>query len=256
MCKNLINDNMNNFLFKDNVVELHPSLKDCNYSEFITKETHIKNASVDISKVIGTKHPDYAGKSWEWCFSNLKREENINLLDCKEKIKYYKDKNYKSDSIDPWSIDIINGKHYTTQGNHRSIIAKFLSYLNMIPIKQFGLTHISYKAYDEKEHARFNRFEKWLKNQKLVPLNLLPEYYVKKQEIKKTGKSSHRYTTIYSTKYYFIKYDNFHPVHCKCDNLYIFRKTIFKIIRNKRKSEFIFITIYNLFKFISKLTSR
>jgi len=255
MCKNLINNKMDIVSFKDEIVEPHPSLINSSYYNFVTKNIYIKNAYIDISKVIGTSHPDYANSSWKCCFENLKRKEaNIDSLDCIEKIKYYTDKNYRPFYIDPWSINIINGKYYITQGNHRSIIAKFLSYLKIIPKKQFGLSFLEYKTYNEKEHNRFDKFELWLKTQKYVPFVYLPKYYVKRKEIRKIEKSSKYCITYYKPIYYIINYhviDGYiQPVHSRCKNLLIFKSVMFDEIRKIRKNSFILITLYKFIKLL------
>lgn len=103
----------------------------------------IEIGSVDLSFVVGTTHPDYAGKSWgelkpvvgslegdfinnrDVAFQPLKRAvANVGAL--ARNPEYYLSKEEK----DYWSFYEIDGQYYIASGNNRTIIGRYFFYLN------------------------------------------------------------------------------------------------------------------------------
>lgn len=100
-------------------------------------------ASVDLSKVVGTTHIDYAGRSWgqlkpiegtsKGDFVNnmkiscqqLKRAiANVRCLESNP--EYY----FSTCEKDYWSFYEIEGNFYISQGNHRTVIGRFFLHYN------------------------------------------------------------------------------------------------------------------------------
>lgn len=99
---------------------------------------------VNLSKVIGTSHPSYHGKTWgqlkpvpgsssgdifdpEIAGQPLKRA--VTLIHALEKNPEY----YTDDSIkDEWSFYKLNDDYYIVEGNNRTVIARFFLHLNNI----------------------------------------------------------------------------------------------------------------------------
>jgi len=78
------------------------------------------SGSLNISRLIGTDHPNYKNKSWRWMLSNGKRMES-NLESYNRNPDYYFNSDNKS--LHYYSLD---GKNYfILEGNHRSVIARF-----------------------------------------------------------------------------------------------------------------------------------
>lgn len=80
------------------------------------------NASINVFRVVGTKHPDYAGMSWLELLEKGKRMP-INLRLHKENPGYYADVQNKQPTMYYLSLD--GGELYVgADGNHRTCIAK------------------------------------------------------------------------------------------------------------------------------------
>ncbi len=93
--------------------------------------------AVDLSKVAGTTHPDYAGKTWGELkpvpgslrneltdtvvlYQPLKRAP-ANLQALHKNPGYYE----SLDKKDYWSFYLLDGKYYVAEGNNRTVIGRF-----------------------------------------------------------------------------------------------------------------------------------
>lgn len=109
--------------------------------------TPADQGSVDLSKVKGTDHPDYCGNTWiELLPTNpddfmqldywerfkhegmMKRGWNC-VRDMRENPAYYTDAGEK----EHWSFCKVGDSYYISQGNHRTVMARFLLSLNGLP---------------------------------------------------------------------------------------------------------------------------
>lgn len=149
-CKEYIFQNLDKLQFKNEIISSHPKNI---YDDFIIEKKYISSenkAFINLEEVLGTDHPDYESKTWLEALSALKRQDiNLNSIICtKQNINSevrQKNLNFYNSSADvkrelggddPWSADIyiINNRTetYITQGNNRTIVAKFLFELNLI----------------------------------------------------------------------------------------------------------------------------
>lgn len=102
---------------------LTPELIDI-VNQFASSVFWIDSTSVAVGDVIGTIHPDYQGKSWEWLLNNGRRmSHNLELLN--NNSKYYLETIKKEPSM--YYIKINDKLYVGADGNHRTCIAKYLS---------------------------------------------------------------------------------------------------------------------------------
>ncbi len=92
-------------------------------NNFIRRYYWCGNASVNVFRIVGTKHPDYQGKTWLELLNRGKRM-HINLRLHKENPGYYLDQEHKTPTM---SFVTLNGMdlYVDADGNHRTVIAKF-----------------------------------------------------------------------------------------------------------------------------------
>lgn len=111
------------------------------FSEFelrprIAERKYQQCATVNLSLVVGTEHPDYHGRSWLELLGNppgrpagqLKRIHG-GLLDLAHNPVYYLTSNEKNQ----WSFYLVHGRYYISTGMHRTVIARFLLACNRLP---------------------------------------------------------------------------------------------------------------------------
>ena len=102
---------------------LTPELIDI-VNQFASSVYWIDSTSVAVGDVVGTIHPDYQGKSWEWLLNNGRRmSHNLELLN--NNSKYYLETIKKEPSM--YYIKINDKLYVGADGNHRTCIAKYLS---------------------------------------------------------------------------------------------------------------------------------
>lgn len=90
---------------------------------YIFEEQRHGSASVNVFRVVGTRHPDYANKSWLDLLMNGRRMM-VNLPLFQEKPEYYLETGAKEPYMHYRSID--GGDVYIgDEGNHRTCIARF-----------------------------------------------------------------------------------------------------------------------------------
>ena len=164
--KDLINDAIELIPFANENVKNMKKVLD--YS-FITEEVIINNACFDLRRIVGSDHPSYIGKTWGNMIDNLQREINIKALFLDElrdygSISYYKNRDNFKGNEDPWGFTVINDNEtYICEGNHRTVIAKFLNALDLIDSNINALKYVRYLKVDHKEARKFNAVKKWLK---------------------------------------------------------------------------------------------
>lgn len=114
--------------FADGIMEPFPAEVQKDINDFSSIHSWNACTSIDINEVVGTEHPDYAGKSWLNLLKNGKRM-SINLPLLASNPDYYFQISPKEP---PMYFKLVNGKLYIGgDGNHRTCIAKFfLNYKN------------------------------------------------------------------------------------------------------------------------------
>lgn len=134
--------------FKHNIIQKfseHDLPKD-----FIVEEEWHDNADVPVNQIVGTQHPDYIGLTWEELLYKGKRM-HINLPLAQENPGYYYSDEKKLPTM---SFNKHEGLYYVAgDGNHRSVIAKFLFYFSGHRM----LTNVSVYEYkvNWEGHSRF-----------------------------------------------------------------------------------------------------
>ncbi|WHI45954.1 hypothetical protein ACJJIW_11660 [Microbulbifer sp. JMSA004] len=140
-----------------------------------------KRGSVDLSKVVGTTHPDYCGKTWgqlkpipgtsdgdfmnnrEVALQGLKRAI-VNVKALEKNPSYYFDDNEKTH----WSFYQIDDKYYISSGNHRTVIGRLFLHLNNQEQLVHGvtITPAEFKKKSEIDHnspSLISRFIAWIR---------------------------------------------------------------------------------------------
>lgn len=135
--------------------------------DFVDKEIITLDASIDIRKIIGTCHPRYYEKTWIYAINNLRTPANVENLklfsDDFGSIDYYKTKEHYEIGDDPWGVKIVNGIIYISEGNHRTIIAKFLNALELIEDNIKGLKYKKQYDFNNKDKIKYFAIKRWLR---------------------------------------------------------------------------------------------
>lgn len=173
--------------------------------DFADKETLTLDATIDVTKIIGTSHSKYNEKTWIDAINNLRTPSNVENLklfsDSFSSIDFYKTiENYER-GTDPWGIKIVNGKHYISEGNHRTIIAKFLNALDLIEDKVKGPRYIKQFEVNNKDRIKYHAIARWLR---IYYPNYLITLSVRNKEVK-----TERINANTEDKYYEREYDVF-----------------------------------------------
>jgi len=128
------------------------------YRDLQYTHTSSDNAEVLLSMVRGTNHPDYHGLSWlellptnpddykhlqdweRWAHEGKMKRGWKCILEMRQNPNYYLDSIGKNH----WSFCKIGDFYYITQGNHRTVMARFLLSLNGLPevIRGVSVTEI------------------------------------------------------------------------------------------------------------------
>lgn len=135
--------------------------------DFADKETLTLDVTFDVTKIIGTSHPKYNKKTWIDAINSLRTPsyvEDLKLFsDSIGSIDFYRTiENYER-GTDPQGIKIVNGKHYISEGNHRTIIAKFLNALDLIEDKVKGPRYIKQFEVNNKDKIKYHSILRWLR---------------------------------------------------------------------------------------------
>lgn len=96
-------------------------LRTADENHFIVRESYIENASIPVESIIGTCHPSYGGITWRE-FLSIGQRIGSALDWLENNPEYYLQKNQKD------HIGYIKRPegYYIEEGNHRSVLAKFL----------------------------------------------------------------------------------------------------------------------------------
>jgi len=95
--------------------------------EYSDKSIVLQNVAIDPRKIIGSDHPRYYGTSWRDFLLTGKRVSD-NILRYEENPNYYGDVCQQKSHYGHWSLAQIGEEYYICEGNHRSLIAKFLAH--------------------------------------------------------------------------------------------------------------------------------
>lgn len=134
---------------------------------FITKTKEVRNITFDVTKIIGTEHGRYIGKTWFEMICSLKCESYIKelSLDYNKQygsINYYRKYKYR-EGDNPWGLKVYGDKVFISEGNHRSVISKFLYELGFIDKDIKGLRYVKYFDIDVVSYRKFWAMKTWLK---------------------------------------------------------------------------------------------
>ncbi|KGG87395.1 hypothetical protein P245_20235 [Comamonas thiooxydans] len=110
----------------------------------------IRNATVDLSQVVGMTHSDYGGKTWLELIggpsgepmAHLSRVDRV-LKDGLRNPSYY----FSSEKKEHWSFTKRDGKLYVNTGHHRTVFARFLLELNGLPPIVSGVDLVEVTPY-------------------------------------------------------------------------------------------------------------
>lgn len=94
----------------------------------IVQRRHYERATVDLSRVIGTDHPDYGCSSWLELIGSPVGSDNAHLkrirsrlADLRREPEYY----LGPQNLSGWSFFLIEGSYFISGGVHRTVIARF-----------------------------------------------------------------------------------------------------------------------------------
>lgn len=119
---------------------------------FRTMYTWSHRGSVNIMRICGTQHPDYAGLTWRELLSKGRRMD-ANLKAFRQNPSYYTE---LVERLPGMSLSIVDGKGYVTDdGNHRTCIGKFFLYGQVSPFMH-GV-HVSEQQTDLRMMALYER---------------------------------------------------------------------------------------------------
>jgi len=120
------------------------------YKAFITQEDWFERASIEVQKIVGTKHPSYIGMTWlEFLQKGRRMKLNHQLFD--QTPEYYLTEEMKWPKM---SFIEVDGQFYVDDdGNHRSCIAKFYfeklgrKQLHGVEVRRYKVKWNALKAY-------------------------------------------------------------------------------------------------------------
>ncbi len=103
----------------------------------------MQNQIVDLSRVIGTMHPDYSGYTWLELLGggNATSTPQLKRID-KAMSNAQSNPDYYSSALtkDEWYFYLVDGRYYIGEnGNHRTVLARFLLACNGMPTTVSGV---------------------------------------------------------------------------------------------------------------------
>lgn len=136
--------------FADTVIE--SMTQEADKRDFIRLYSWCRAGSVNLHRVVGTMHPDYAGMTWRELLARGRRmDHNLQLF--RENPAYYTEPQERRPSL---HIALIDGKGYVTDdGNHRTCIGRF--YLYGQPVPFLHGVHLSEQYTDTRLMALHDR---------------------------------------------------------------------------------------------------
>jgi hypothetical protein len=235
-CSTIVEKKLKDIAFKDDKALIHPKYLFRDLSAFVKTEDIYYDTTIDITLVKGISHPDYSGKTWLDILRNLKRRDRYTSINCSgdmPTIGYYTDKLYrKNSSKDPWGFDVIDGVAYVLEGNHRSVVAKFLNGAELIDKNQFGIDYVRYLTYDYKYLKLYTKLQKYI-NSLDFDYSEYFSYDVVSSQLGQEFFGVKKYKTTYQIRMgCIVDIYGSNSVTYKYDDFRDFRKEIFKIIKH------------------------
>ncbi|HIP12846.1 MAG TPA: hypothetical protein EYG73_09040 [Arcobacter sp.] len=240
-CENFILDNLDKVPFKDEIAEAYST----DFYKFSFKQIYKKNASIDITKIKGTNHPNYKNLTWENVLKSLKRNSNLKHLYCsgdkRLSVKYYYDIEYRKNCLadNAWNVNVLNDEeYYICDGNHRSTISKFLATLNAIP-KMIPVPNVYFYYFNKKDILLYSRLQKVIK--RLNKNSMENKFYIKlekEQLLIESKKTSNEVIDDYQLVYKLIIFLHAHKeknVYKEYNNVLDLKKDLFQELIGYRK---------------------
>jgi hypothetical protein len=103
---------------------------------YVFSERHNPNGTVDLSRVVGTEHPDYQGSAWLELLGNPPGGPSVKLKRIRSGLRYLQespDYYLRPDKKEDWSFYLVNGYYHVTSGMHRTVISRFFLAGNNLP---------------------------------------------------------------------------------------------------------------------------
>ena len=120
---------------------------------FATSRYWCENESLNVFRIIGTRHPDYQNRSWRWLLENGKRMR-LNLPLHVSNPDYYLDQAHKAPTMSFISLDG-HSWFIKDDGNHRVCIARFdfhyrqRTLIHGVKVNDWRIDHGLLEAYQE-----------------------------------------------------------------------------------------------------------
>ncbi|WP_200781045.1 hypothetical protein [Klebsiella oxytoca] len=111
--------------------------------DFITHHYWTDKGSINVFRIVGTDHPQYAGMTWSELLQRGKRMD-INIPLIEKKPAYYTDASVQHASMSYVSLDGIHW-YISADGNHRSCLARF--YFHLLGHSVTQLHNVSLSQY-------------------------------------------------------------------------------------------------------------
>lgn len=123
---------------------------------FATRRYWCDSTSVNVFRIVGTRHPDYRNMSWGWMIEHGKRmPENLSLHETNP--GYYLETGRKIPEMTYLTLDGLDF-YVNTDGNHRSTIARFdfhyrgLTTLHGVTVEDIRIDREMFQFYREVVH--------------------------------------------------------------------------------------------------------
>jgi len=98
-------------------------------NEYFDRSIILQDVIVDPQRIVGSDHPRYSGVPWRNMLSTGKRISN-NIRRYNENSDYFGTVRQPNSNYDHWTLAQIGEDYYICEGNHRSLIAKYLAHEN------------------------------------------------------------------------------------------------------------------------------
>lgn len=133
---------------------------------FVKRRYWCDSGSVNVFRIVGTRHPDYKNMSWRWMIENGKRmSENLELH--RTNPVYYFETTRKIPEMTYITMDGLDF-YVSTDGNHRSAIARFdfhyrgLTTLHGVSIDDIRIDEDMFRFYRNLKKVQEERFLPWI----------------------------------------------------------------------------------------------
>ncbi|HEB93148.1 MAG TPA: hypothetical protein ENI94_06715 [Gammaproteobacteria bacterium] len=119
--------------------------------EFVARAYWSDQASINVHRVVGTRHPDYGGRTWLNLLNEGKRMR-LRLREHADNRSYYLDTARKKPTMDYVTFDGLD-YYIGSEGNHRTCIARFdfhfhrLSTLHGVTVTHYDIDQELYRRY-------------------------------------------------------------------------------------------------------------